>query len=106
MSNSRLSSEDPNSDILRLVIETVFMPPKIPQEAAGEQTEQRMNVELCDRLVESTHDFLSVVSSSEHAWWMHMIKMIKSARYAAEGPFAEAELRDVLSNMAIGGMLI
>jgi hypothetical protein len=106
MSDSKLSSEDPISDILRLVIETVFVPPRLPQEASGEETEQRMNVELCDRLVEATQDFIPVVSSSERPLWMHMVKMMKIARCAAEGPFAEAELQHVFSNMAIGGMSI
>lgn len=105
MSKSKLP-KDPNPDTLQLVIENVFVPPRLPQEAYGEQTEQSMNVELCDRLVEATQDFLSVVSSSERPLWMHMVKMMKLARCVAEGSFAEAELRYVFSNMAIGGMPI
>ena len=89
-----------------MVVETVFVPPRLPQEDSGEQTERRVNVALCHSLVEATRDFLPVVSSSERHLWMNMIKMMELSCRAAEGPFAEAELRDVFSNMAIGGMSI
>ena len=93
-----------DSDILRLVVETVFVPPRLPQEDSGEQTERRVNVALCQSLVEATRDFLPTISSSERPLWMAMIKMMELACHTAEGPFAEAELQHVLSNMAIGGM--
>ena len=99
-------SDDPSSDILQLVVETVFVPPKLPQEDSGEQTEQRMNVALCDSLVEATRDFLPVISPSERPLWIHIIKMMELSRCAAEGPFAEAELQHVFSNMEIGGTTI
>ena len=94
------------SDILQLVVETVFVPPKLPQKDPGEQTEQRVNVALCDSLVEATRDFLPIVSSSERPLWIHMIKMMELARCAAEGPFSEAELQRVFSKMEIGGTTI
>ena len=99
-------SDDPNSDILRLVVENVFIPPKLPQEDSGEQAEQRINVVLCDSLAEAMRVFLTIVSTPERPLWMRMIKMIELVRCTAEGPFAEAELQRIFSNMEIGGMSI
>jgi hypothetical protein len=64
-----LSANDPDSDILRLVVENVFMPPKLPQEDPGEQIEQRTNVALCDNLIEAARDFLQDVPPSQRPLW-------------------------------------
>ena len=107
MSNSQSNfSGDPDSDILQLIVETVFIPPKLPQKDSGEQTEQIVNVALCDSLMEAMRDFLPVVPPPERPSWMKMIKMMELVRCTAAGPFAEAELQHVFSNMEIGGTSI
>ena len=103
---STLSAKDPDPDILRLVIENVFMPPKLPQEDHSGQIEQRMNVALCGTLVGAALDFLRDVPSSQHPLWMNMIKMMELAGRVAEVPFEEAELQRTFSDMAIGGTSI
>jgi hypothetical protein len=92
--------------VLRLVVEHVFMPPKLPQKDPGEQIEREMNVVLCDNLIGAARDFLQDIPSSQRPLWDHMIKMMDLARRAAKVPFEEAGLRRVLSDMAIGGMSI
>ena len=107
MSNTQSKfSDDPDPDILKLIVETVFVPPKLPQKDFGEQTGQIVNVALCDSLVEAMRDFLPVVPSPERPSWMQMIKTIELARCTAEGPIAEAELQNVFLNMEIGGTSI
>ncbi len=101
---SALTANDSDSDILRLVVEHVFMPPKLPQEDPGEQIEQKMNVALCNNLIEAARDFLPDVPSSQHSLWMHVIKMMEIVRRAAEIPFDESEMQRVFLNMEIGGM--
>jgi hypothetical protein len=103
---SIFSASDPDSGILRWVVENVFMPPKLPQEDPGEQTEQKTNVALCVNLIEAARDFLRDVPSSQRQLWIHMINMMDLARRAAEVPFKEAELQQIFSDMAIGGMSI
>ena len=93
-----------DSDIFRLLIKNVFFPPKLPQEDPGEQIEQRMNVALCDNLMEAAGDFLQDVSTSQRPLWEHMIKMMELARRIAEVPLEEAVLQNIFSHMAIGGM--
>jgi hypothetical protein len=97
-------ADDPDSDILHLVVENVFVPPKLPQEDPGEQIKQRMNVVLCNNLIGAARDFFPDVPSSHRPLWMHMIKMMEFARRTAEVPLEEAVLQRVFSNMAIGGM--
>ena len=97
-----LSADD--SAIFRLVVEHVFMPPKLPQEDPGEQIEQRMNMALCNNLIEAARDFFQDVPASQRPLWEHMIKMMELARRVAKVPLEEAVLQRVFSNMMIGGM--
>lgn len=101
---SILIANNPDTHILRSVVEHVFLPPKLPQEDPGDQIEQRTNVVLCDNLLEAARDFLPDVPTSQISLWMHMIKMIELAGFAAELPLGEAGLQHVFSSMAIGGM--
>ena len=93
-----------DSSILTSVVEHVFMPPKLPQEHPGKETESETNVALCDSLIGAAQQFLQMLPSSERILWMQMIKMIQSARRAAKVPLKDVELQRVLSDMAIGGM--
>jgi hypothetical protein len=98
--------DNPDSRILRSIVEHVFMPPKLPQEDPGDQIKQRTDVALCDNLLEVARDFLPDVPSSQRPLWMHMVKMMELARRAVEVPLDEAGLQHVFSNMALGGMSI
>jgi len=102
---SILIANNPDSHILRSVVEHVFMPPKLPQEDPGDQIKQRTDVALCDNLLEVARYFLPDIPSSQSSW-VHMIKMMELARSAVEVPLEEAVLQDVFSNMAIGGMFV
>lgn len=103
---STLHADDLDSDILHLVVETVFVPPKLPQEDHGEEIEQRINAALCGTLLGAALDFLRDVPSSQRPLWMNMIKMVELAGRAAEVPFEKAELEQIFSDMAIGGTSI
>jgi hypothetical protein len=93
-----------DSDILRSLVEHIFMPPKLPQKHPGEETERRTNIALCDSLIEAAKDFLQTIPSSKSPLWMHVIKMMEMARHAAETPLSTDDFQRALSAMAIGGM--
>jgi len=97
------TAHDPES-IFHSVIEHVFMPPELPQEALDEDTEQKVNVALCDNLIEAAQDFNQIVPPSQSPLWTRMIKTIQLTRRAATASFKEAILQRVFSDMAIGGM--
>jgi hypothetical protein len=103
---SIITADNFDSDSLRLVVDHVFLPPKLPQKDPGEYVEQRMNVALCNSLVEAAQHFLQEVPPSQCPLWTQMIKMMKLAHRAAQVPFEEADLQRVFSNMAVGGMSI
>src|SRR5438445_595235 len=92
-----------NSEILHLVIDHVFVPPKLPQKYPGRRKEQKMNVALCNSLIEAAQDFLQFLPPSEGPVWMQMIKVMELACRAAKSPFNEVDLQRVLSDMGIGG---
>ena len=95
-----------NSDTLRSIVEHVFMPPQLPQEAPDELIERKIDVALCDNLIAAAKDFLSYLPSEQYPLWMRMIKMMMLARDAASVPFGEADFQSVLSHMAIEGLSI
>jgi hypothetical protein len=92
-----------DSDILRSVVEHVFMPPKLPQVGPDEETERKTNVALCNHLIEAARVFLKTLPSSERPLWMQMVKMMKFARRAEKAPFKRVSLQQALSEMALGG---
>jgi len=96
------ATDNLDSDILRSVVEHVFMPPKLPQVGPDEETERKTNVALCSGLIEAAQDFLKMLPSSESSLWIHMIKMMELARRAANAPLKEDDLQRVLSDMALG----
>jgi hypothetical protein len=100
---SDLAPDDLNSEILRSVIDHVFMPPKLPQRDTSLWKEQKTKVALCNSLIEAARDFLQFLPPTEGPLWMQMIKMMELARRAAKAPFNEVDLQRVLSNMGIGG---
>jgi hypothetical protein len=100
---SVLAADDPSSDILRSVVEHVFMPPKLPQKHPGEESERKTNRALCNGLIEAAHDFLKIIPSSESLLWMRMVKMMEMARHAANVPLKEDSLQRAFSDMIIGG---
>ena len=97
------ATDGPDYDILRSVIEHVFLPPRLPQAGPSEETEHKTNEALCNNLVDAARDFLKIVPSSQRPLWKHMIKMME---LAAAVPFEEADLQRVFSDMAVGGMSI
>jgi hypothetical protein len=100
------SADDPDGDILRSVIEHVFLPPKLPQAAPSEETEDETNMALCDRLLEAAQLFRRTVPSLQLPLWMQMIKMMKLARQAIQVPFEEEDLQNIFFDMALGGTSI
>src|ERR1700741_4568071 len=92
-----------NSNTLHSVINHVFMPPRLPQMYSGKRKERKMNIALCNILIETAQDFAQFVPRSESALWMHMIKMLDFARRAAKVSLSEADLHRSLSDMVVGG---
>jgi hypothetical protein len=103
MSAPIVDNPDPDPTILRSVIEHVFMPPKLPQEDPGEDVEQRIDVALCENLIDAAQDFLRILLPFQYPLWMRMIKMMEYVRHAAAFPLDEANLQRVLSDVTIGG---
>ncbi len=99
------AAHDPDP-FLRSVVEHVFMPPKLPQEGPDEQMERKMNVALCNSLLDAAQDFLPNVPASESPLWNRMIKVVKLAHRAATAPLNDTELRRAFSVMAVGGTSI
>ncbi|KAH9056907.1 hypothetical protein EDB87DRAFT_1634224 [Lactarius vividus] len=97
---------DIDSDVLRSVVEHVFMPPKLPQVGQDAKVERESNVAICHVLIEAARNFLQVLPYSQRPQWGHMIKMMESVHQAAKFPFEIAKLQHTLSNMNIGDVFV
>jgi hypothetical protein len=102
---SAFTTGNVDSDILRSVIEHVFMPPKLPQRHPTTETEQRINLALCNRLIDAAKEFVHFLPASEgtSSLWNQMIEMMETACYVQEASRGTNDLNGTLSRMAIGG---
>jgi hypothetical protein len=88
---------------LSSVVEHVFMPPKLPQEAPTETAEQETNMALCHLLIGAARAFQQGLSHSQQSTWAHMIKMMELISQNVKAPFEETDLRCALSTLTVGG---
>ncbi|KAH9061808.1 hypothetical protein EDB83DRAFT_2506594 [Lactarius deliciosus] len=72
------SLHDFDSHVLLSVIEHVFLPPKLPQQAPTEEAERGTNMALCHILIQAARAFSRFLSPSQQLSWTHMIKMMES----------------------------
>ena len=105
MSLSLLSLADIDPYDLRSVVEHVFLPPKLPQEAQVDEAESRTNVALCHILIDAAAAFRQYLSPSQELVWARMEKMIEYILRAASSPLVEAELEGLLASLVVDGGL-
>ena len=98
-----LSIAEIDSDTLNSVVEHVFMPPKLPQEAPTGIDEQETNAALCHLLIMAAQAFHKCLSHSQQSTWTHMIKMMVFVWHNVNGPVEETDLQSTLSNLTVGG---
>ncbi len=98
-------SSDFDANILLSVVEHVFLPPKLPQQAPTKEAECDTNVALCDILIQAAQAFNQSLSPSQKLLWAHTTKMMSSICCSAKRPLVEPEieLRHTLSHLAVGG---
>ncbi|KAI9453949.1 hypothetical protein BJY52DRAFT_1427406 [Lactarius psammicola] len=80
-------SHDLNSEVLLSVVDHVFLPPKLPQQAPTEEAERRTNVALCHTLIQAARAFSQCLSPFQQLSWDHMIGMMESMYLTAQDVF-------------------
>jgi hypothetical protein len=88
---------------LSSVVEHVFMPPKLPQEAPTETAEQETNLALCHLLIQAARAFHQGLSHSQQSTWTRMIKMMAFIWQNVKAPLEETDLWSALSTLPVGG---
>ena len=96
---------DIDSDILLSVVEHVFLPPELPQEAPTEDDERSTNAALCNFLIQAARTFSPGLSPVQQSLWTRMTKMMETIYRTARAPLVEADLVGVLSDLTVGGAL-
>ncbi|KAI9432021.1 hypothetical protein H4582DRAFT_2084142 [Lactarius indigo] len=92
---------DIGSDVLLSVVDHVFLPLKLPQEAPTEKAERETNVSLCYVLIQVARVFSQGLSPLQQSSWVHMVKMMGYIYRTARAPLVEAELAGALSGLDI-----
>ncbi|KAH8992976.1 hypothetical protein EDB92DRAFT_1796733, partial [Lactarius akahatsu] len=101
-----LHTTDIHSDVLLSVVEHVFLPPKLPQEAPTEEAEREANVALCHILIQAAQTFSQGLPPLRQSLWARVIKMMGSIYRAARAPLVEVELTGALSGLAMGDVFV
>ncbi|KAH9028426.1 hypothetical protein EDB83DRAFT_2526320 [Lactarius deliciosus] len=99
-------SHDYDSEVLLSVIDHVFLPAKLPQQAPTEGSERKTNVALCHILIQAARAFCQSLSPSQQRSWAHTMKTMESIHRTAKGPLVEAELKGTLSDLAVGDVFV
>ncbi|KAH9019485.1 hypothetical protein EDB85DRAFT_2294152, partial [Lactarius pseudohatsudake] len=97
---------DIGSDVLLSVVEHVFLPPKVPQEAQTEKAERETNVSLCYILIQVARVFSQGLSPLQRSSWAHMINMMGYIYRTVREPLVEAELAGALSGFDVGDVFV
>ncbi|KAH9040265.1 hypothetical protein EDB83DRAFT_2228304 [Lactarius deliciosus] len=97
---------DIRSDVLLSVVEHVFLPPKLPQQAPTEEAERETNVALCHILIQAARTFSQGLSPLRQSLWARMMKMMGPLHQATKAPLVEAELASALSGLAMGDVFV
>ncbi|KAH8992935.1 hypothetical protein EDB92DRAFT_1815714 [Lactarius akahatsu] len=101
-----MSLTDIDSDVLRSVVEHVYLPPKLPQEAPAEEAEVETNIALCHILTHAAAAFHQYLPPSQELVWIRMQKMMGSIYRSARTPLVEAELEGALTDLAVGDVFV
>ncbi|KAH9180205.1 hypothetical protein EDB89DRAFT_2118669 [Lactarius sanguifluus] len=97
-----LAHPDIDSGALLSVVEHVFLPPKLPQEAQTERADRGTNVALCHILLQVAATFHQYLLPSQEFVWTRMERMIKSIQRAATASPIERELGSAFSDLVVG----
>jgi len=100
-----ISLHDLDSEVFLSVIDNVFLPPKLPQQAPTDEAERGTNVALCHILIQAARTFSKCLSPSQQLLWAHMIKMMEYIYWISKGPLVGGELKGIFSGLAVGGGL-
>jgi hypothetical protein len=92
-----------DSNTLSSVVEHVFIPPRLPQEAPTEAAEQETNKALCHLLIEAARAFHEYLPDPQQSTWTHMIKMMKFVLRNVQARLDEMDLQSALSDLAVEG---
>ncbi len=94
---------DIDSGVLLSVVNHVFLPPMLPQEAPTEEAEHAGNVALCHVLIQAARAFSQDLSPLRQSLWAPMIKMMRNIHRTVKSSLVQAEFEGVLSDLAMGG---
>ncbi|KAH9063764.1 hypothetical protein EDB83DRAFT_804615 [Lactarius deliciosus] len=101
-----LTHPDIDSGALLSVVEHVFLPPKLPQEAQTGKADRETNMALCHILLQVAATFHQYLLPSQEFVWTRMERMIKSIQRAATASPIERELGSAFSNLVVGDVFV
>ncbi|KAH9051484.1 hypothetical protein EDB87DRAFT_1582498 [Lactarius vividus] len=100
-----LTHPDIDSGALLSVVEHVFLPSKLPQEAQTGKADRGTNVALCHILLQVAATFHQYLLPSQEFVWTRIEKMIKSQRTAMASPI-ERERGSAFSDLGDGDVFV
>lgn len=94
--------DDDKRDVLSL-IDHLFLPPKLPQAAPGEERESRINTLMCQTILDSAESYMSSLSTEDQRQWFTVTNMLRQLLRTSQVPMSNATLQKDLSQMKENG---
>jgi hypothetical protein len=91
-----------NSEVLLHVAEHVFLPPKLPQQAAGDDHERQIHIKLVDLLIKSLEEYRKFTSDKTEQW-PRMSRMLSRIAQNVEIPLESIQLQRDMTGLKTGG---
>lgn len=87
---------------LQHIVYHIFLPPKLPQKASGEDVQRQINLQLVQLVEESVGDYKKFVPSAQEEW-NRISRMLSHLGQMVDTPPGADQLRRALLGMATGG---
>ncbi|KAG9075582.1 hypothetical protein FRC06_010009 [Ceratobasidium sp. 370] len=91
-----------SAEMLLHVAYHVFLPPQLPQQAACEDNERRINHRLARSALDGVDKYRHLVTS-DSGQWVRMSRMLSKLAQTIETPLGQRQLQRDMSQMRVGG---
>jgi hypothetical protein len=100
--HTTMANSSPSAEILLHIANHVFLPPKLPQEAAEADLERRINHHLICLVADAVDEYQDF-DSRNHEQWARIARMLSRVAQSAGGSLSNEQLQQDMAEMTVGG---
>ena len=97
-----MSDAKPSLELLKQIVYHVFLPPKLPQQAAEEEEEKELDAELCHLIIGALAVYRRQ-EGPENTEWASIDRMLKNLSQTVKMTIEKGLLAQQMAHMRAGG---